>query len=143
MASNQTANYGLNQWAAEDKVLREEFNKDNRTMEEALEELHQGALQIFVGQYTGTGMLGEQHPNTLTFSFIPQMVVIQEKSSSSSTGGAILLHGQELCTGMVTSHGLALNVKWEQTSVSWYSMQSYPEYQLNSEGQTYYYWAIG
>ena len=29
MANSQTEHYGLNQWAAEDKVLREEFNQDN------------------------------------------------------------------------------------------------------------------
>ena len=29
MASGQTTNYQLNQWEAEDKVLRTEFNADN------------------------------------------------------------------------------------------------------------------
>ena len=36
MASNQTSNYGLNQWAATDKVLREEFNQDNAKIDTAL-----------------------------------------------------------------------------------------------------------
>ena len=36
MASGQTENYGLNQWAAEDAVLREEFNGDNAKIEAAL-----------------------------------------------------------------------------------------------------------
>ena len=39
MASNQTANYGLNQWEATDKVMREDFNADNRKIEEALAKL--------------------------------------------------------------------------------------------------------
>ena len=39
MASNQTANYGLNQWEATDKVMREDFNADNRKIEEALAQL--------------------------------------------------------------------------------------------------------
>lgn len=36
MASNQTANLGLNQWAAEDQVLREEFNADNAKIDAAI-----------------------------------------------------------------------------------------------------------
>jgi len=36
MASNQTSNYKLNQWAAEDRIIREEFNTDNQKIETAL-----------------------------------------------------------------------------------------------------------
>lgn len=36
MASGQTENYGLNQWASEDAVLREEFNRDNAKINDAL-----------------------------------------------------------------------------------------------------------
>ena len=36
MASNQTSNYGLNQWEAEDRVIREEFNGDNAKVDTAL-----------------------------------------------------------------------------------------------------------
>lgn len=36
MASGQTNNYGLNQWAAEDQVIRTEFNEDNLRIDEAL-----------------------------------------------------------------------------------------------------------
>ncbi len=37
MAGNHTNNYHLNQWEPEDKVLREEFNKDNLKIDRALE----------------------------------------------------------------------------------------------------------
>lgn len=36
MASNYTPNYNLCQWAAEDKVLRTEFNADNLKIDQAL-----------------------------------------------------------------------------------------------------------
>ena len=36
MASNYTPNLNLCQWAAEDAVLREEFNADNRKIDAAL-----------------------------------------------------------------------------------------------------------
>lgn len=39
MASNQTEHYGLNQWAVEDKVLREEFNQDNAKLEATLNQM--------------------------------------------------------------------------------------------------------
>ena len=37
MASGQTTNFGLNQWTAADKVLREEFNRDNVKLDTNLE----------------------------------------------------------------------------------------------------------
>ena len=43
MASGQTANYQLNQWEAEDKVLRTEFNADNAKLDAALA-AHDGEL---------------------------------------------------------------------------------------------------
>ncbi len=36
MSSKQTTNYGLNQWAATDNFLREEFNRDNARIDGAL-----------------------------------------------------------------------------------------------------------
>ena len=36
MASNQTSNYGLNQWEATDQVLRTDFNADNLKVDTAL-----------------------------------------------------------------------------------------------------------
>ena len=39
MASNQTSNYGLNQWEAADQVLRTDFNADNSKIDDALKEL--------------------------------------------------------------------------------------------------------
>ena len=39
MASNQTTNYGLNQWEATDQVLRTDFNQDNQKIDAALKGL--------------------------------------------------------------------------------------------------------
>ena len=36
MASNQTTNYALNQWSADDRVFRTEFNADNKKLDSAL-----------------------------------------------------------------------------------------------------------
>ena len=37
----QTANYQLSQWDAEDRILREDFNRDNEKIDQALKELQQ------------------------------------------------------------------------------------------------------
>ena len=36
MATNQTANYDLNQWLSTDQVLRTDFNADNAKLDAAL-----------------------------------------------------------------------------------------------------------
>lgn len=70
MASNYTEQYGLCQWEATDPVLRDEFNQDNRKMDEALNgkaelsdvenlrervEALEAQPQWIVGTYTGNG----------------------------------------------------------------------------------------
>ena len=45
MSSRQTAHYGLNQWEAGDKVVREEFNGDNAKIDQALHTLAQGKAE--------------------------------------------------------------------------------------------------
>ena len=52
MASGQTANYQLNQWEAEDKVLRTEFNADNAKLDAALA-AHDGALAAHAAALEG------------------------------------------------------------------------------------------
>ena len=53
MASGQTANYQLNQWEAEDKVLRTEFNEDNTKIDSVLQTLTSQMPKIVVGTYMG------------------------------------------------------------------------------------------
>lgn len=70
-STNQTANYQLCQWAADDQVLREDFNADNLKVDTALAAL---ALQstIVFGSYTGDGTDNRQ----ITLGFRPAAVLI-------------------------------------------------------------------
>lgn len=53
MASNQTTNLGLNQWAASDAILRTDFNNDNAKVDAAYKELMD---EVTVGRvYIGSG----------------------------------------------------------------------------------------
>ena len=149
---NYTENYQLPQWEESDRVLMADFNAMTAKLEAGLTgkadaadlaALTAAVPKITAGTYIGTGQYGISHPNTLTFPFVPKLVVIQEKATGSSNSGAILIYGQESCTGIVTAHGLALTVSWEGKSLSWYTSQDYPQYQLNTNTQTYYYLAIG
>ena len=48
MASSYTEHFQLNQWAAEDPVLREDFNADNAKLDKVIP-------RIVTGTYTGDG----------------------------------------------------------------------------------------
>lgn len=143
MASGQTENYGLNQWAAEDAVLREEFNRDNAKTDAALGEI----LKMTSGTYVGTGERGSEHPNTLTFPFQPQIVMIAAETTNGLALGTVVVRGQQYSAGVgVTSssnHGLYLYLTWEENTLSWYTGSNYEYNQLNALNTTYRYWAIG
>ena len=66
MATNYTENLALCQWAAEDTVLREEFNADNRKIDAALAT----KCEAYIGTYTGTGALTQ----TIKLGFKPKFV---------------------------------------------------------------------
>ena len=143
MASEQTNNYGLNQWAAEDRVLREEFNRDNAKADAALGRI----LEIASGTYIGTGERGSEHPNTLTFPFPPQLVLIAAESPNGLALGTIVVRGQRISGGVgvtgVSGHGLYLYLAWEGNTLSWYTSSSFEYNQLNTLNITYRYWALG
>lgn len=70
MASSQTEHMQLNQWAAEDPVLREEFNRDNATLDATLTDL---ATRIAIGNYIGDGT---SETRTISLPFTPQLVLV-------------------------------------------------------------------
>lgn len=142
----KTTNYGLNQWEASDRVLRTDFNDDNAKIDAAL-----GLLaRVSTGSYVGTGTNGADHPNTLTFDFTPQVVIIVADRLYAGGAGTVLLRGQEYSAGMGVSYsnnsGLNLRVKWTENGVSWYVVGSggiENDWQLNLNGVTYRYAAFG
>lgn len=142
MASGQTENYGLNQWAAEDQVLREEFNRDNAKVEEVLSELsrstaQKGNCQVVSGSYVGTGTCGKNAPNRLSFEHRPVLLAVQ--------GGwrFLSVRGRETAIVMSSVNNDKYNtVIWEDKAVSWYCTTDYEEAQCNTLGETYYYVAL-
>jgi len=162
MASNQTSNYKLNQWAAEDRIIREEFNEDNSKVEAALTELAntkatQAAVNglsaqlankygsdhpyIVSGNYTGTGTT----TITVTTGFKPSLVMLFNPGASAAGDNTYLVgdgSAQLLCT---VSYSQDIKTDALQLVSTGFTVN----YQLspnvsgfNEEGQTYHYIAF-
>lgn len=110
-----------------------------------------GFAQIETGSYTGTGTYGSGNPNSLTFGFVPQLLVVQLRSSSGRVNGIWLgLFSPSLYTesysDMAYRYGLGsatddCHAKRTETTVYWYSTSA-PD-QFNNSNQKYTYFAIG
>lgn len=142
MASNYTEHLNLCQWAAEDPVLREDFNADNQKLEAVLSQMP----RIAVGSYTGKGTYGNDNQNTLTFDFQPKLVVISKNELETSGAGTTFIYGQTQNAGASyiyqNNTSLSIHITWGDKTVSWYS-DSTADRQLNSADATYFYYAIG
>ena len=72
LSINKTANFQLTQWEKTDRIMMEDFNRDNAAIDTALKGNADGvaALQTALascGTYTGTGKFGKDNPYQLTF----------------------------------------------------------------------------
>ena len=121
---NQTPNYQLSQWESTDRILMSDFNSDNAKLDAALKE-HDDALntkgncQIWTTSYIGTGEYGADTPNSLTFPWNPDVVLIV------STTGRVLHLVQGCSSGLLImgNYEQSSTVTWGDKSVSWYSTQ--------------------
>lgn len=142
----QTSNYQLNQWAESDRILRTDFNSDNAKTEAALADLTEavagcGNCKIVYGSYTGTGNYSSAHPNSLTFSGQPLIVLIGEKFGGSFLA---LVRGTLSSTFSSASADRVGNVttQWDTANtVTWFSNSSAIS-QANEQMNQYYYIAL-
>ena len=75
---NKTANFQLTQWEKTDRIMMEDFNRDNAAIDAALKSNADkaaalqtalascGNCQIGISTYTGTGTRGEEYPTVIT-----------------------------------------------------------------------------
>lgn len=129
---DKTGNYQLCLWDAEDRILMGDFNEDNKTLDAALhaeKEARESAVsalnaavekcgncKIWTASYKGTGKYGESNPNSLTFPWTPELVLIV-----NATGRFIHLV-QGCSSAMMPWNGAELmsNITWSNNTVSWY-----------------------
>ena len=126
MASGQTSNYKLNQWAAEDPVLRTDFNQDNAKLDAAL-----NSMGCTAGFYEGDGTAGR----LIELGFPPKAVLIirdggifnTSGSVSSSSWGALAVTGRP-----AKAYGGGQLAKVAETGFQVWG-------NVNSSGYTYHY----
>lgn len=106
-------------------------------------------MRIETGSYVGTGTFGGNDKNTLTFSFVPQIVFIVEdyQTNSGFTSANMIVQGQDVSNGVDYSSYLRWYITWSSdgTSVSWhtYGSTGNADRQMNTTSRTYRYVAIG
>lgn len=100
------------------------------TMDKALELLLPllSTAVMATGSYTGTGTFGSSSPNTLTFSFTPELVIL--------SGGDV-----GLTISNTSPSGGTSDAYIQDTTAKWYSTSAAK--QLNVQGKSYAYVAIG
>ena len=138
-----TEYYQLSLWDPEDRILREDFNSDNAKTEAALADLTEavagcGNCKIEYGSYTGTGNYSSAHPNSLTFSGQPLLVLVAD-----TIRGSFLLMMRPATFGLYVtadSEGIGMpRLYWETDSkISWYSGDSASQ-QANTRNRQYVY----
>ena len=132
-------------WDPEDRILREDFNSDNAKTEAALADLTEavagcGNCKIEYGSYAGSGNYSSAHPNSLTFSGQPLLVLIQDRSPVNFLH---LVYGctNSKITGADTADAENVTVNWSTANtVKWYSKNVTS--QANAVNHTYYYVAL-
>lgn len=141
----QTTKYQLNQWAGEDRILREDFNADNAKTEQALAAQadtlaeHTAALagcgncKIVYQTYTGTGVYGSDNPNTLKFDAEPLLVLVM-----NNEGGLMFFHRGSR-ESRVPGSTYYCTATWGGTTLSWYSGVQSP--QFNNKDTVYHVFA--
>ena len=97
--------------------------------------------RIATGIYTGTGTYGVNNKNTLTFPFVPRLVMIGENNLLPTYKPAFTYFGQSETnsTGSPSSPEAVVEVK--DTTFSWYSENAYSQH--NGANTKYRYLAIG
>ena len=53
-----------------------------------------GGVRFSSGSYVGTGTFGEDNPNSLTFDFVPKIVMVFQAPTSGSTGNIQVISGE-------------------------------------------------
>lgn len=118
-------------------------------------------LKIEKGTYTGTGTVGVNNKNTLTFSAEPMVVIVAENNTATQVGNTyeegqpmVMLNGTPYASGTYKPFGAEAGTQaliWSGNSVSWYNLHTTTYLtngnasaaaQYNRSGSTYTYIAF-
>lgn len=139
LSTTTAALYGLSNTAVPDEVFAM-LKPIIDDMKAAVDKC--GNCEIYTTSYVGTGASGSSTPNTLTFPKAPVLVLIHGGHSNAWGAYAekmgLLVRGSHILVPQVNNSAL-----WPTTwsadgkMVSWYTVNSDAEEQLNASGSTY------
>ena len=145
---NKTANFQLTQWEKTDRIMMEDFNRDNAAIDAALKSNADGvaALQtalascgnckIVYGTYTGNGKSGSANPNKLTFDGKPVLVIVQAQSNTTDFDFHLrMIRGCNWAVGDRNNYSYTNSVAWGENFVLWTNDNA--ETQFNLQGSVY------
>ena len=157
---NKTANFQLTQWEKTDRIMMEDFNRDNAAIDAALKGNAEavaaetaareaadtalascGNCKIVYGTYTGTGKYGRENPNKLTFNGDPLFVIIKGSIGSAPTLGIQAMRGWNTAYTGSADPSTVCHLTWGEHSLSWYNSQSSSD-QFNTSDSVYPYIAL-
>ena len=134
----KTEHYQLNQWDAEDAILREDFNADNEKIEAALADIVSNGVKMAYGTYEGTGE--DYEGVTLNVGFNPKLLIVWKDINHR----LFYLEGMtsvQTYTNFADDYTRSANITVENGVVSWDAYNT-AHILLNDSG-TYYWFAIG
>lgn len=98
-----------------------------------------GAAKIAIGSYVGAGKSGEE--NSLTFNFEPKFVLVTADSIREYRW-LHLIRGMSI-TQTSQTYG-SIDIRWAGNTVYWKTLaENNPSVQMNNNGVTYFYVAVG
>lgn len=129
--------YGLPNTAVPDDVLSK-----IKTLIDSANANANTKARIATGSYTGTGTSGASNPNSLTFSFPPEFLVVFPNQKANRL---FLVRGMTESNTMPSGASDGnVAVAWDGSTVSWYVTKlTNAGLQLNQQGIQYFYFAIG
>lgn len=134
-----TTNYDLNQWDADDRVTRADFNADNAKIDAALAAAGGSNCKIVMGSYTGNGGHGSSAPTSLSFSNRPLFVVLHAQNAFGAP--RVILVRDAAATSPLISSDSAVRITWTDHGVTWYAEAS-ANNQCNIKNNVYIYLAL-
>lgn len=102
----------------------------------------ENVVKVATGTYDGTGEYGSSNQNSLTFDFVPKLVIVGVIQNLDIVSPLVLIYGQTITRISSTDDGNNVTVSWSGNTVSWYVANGGSAYQFNN-ARTYHYVAIG
>ena len=148
---NKTANFQLTQWEKTDRIMMEDFNRDNAAIDAALKSNADkaalqtalascGNCQIGISTYTGTGTRGEEYPTVITFPKMPTVFFVRGRGTFfAAQGGAS--EGSLIVYDSGSAQIRDALLSWSGNQLSIVSSNN-AKYQLNTDNSLYWVLAL-